>query len=505
MSAFQSIARKPPVTIPARRPGLSKSRITALEQCPRKLWLSVHRPDLATLDAGAEARFATGHQVGEIACRLHPDGVMVEAAPDLAAALATTSRLLGDGFRGPIFEATFQHDGVLVRVDLLLPHGRKGWRMAEVKSSTRVKDYHLGDLATQVWVAEANGLDLTGAAIAHIDNSFVLTREGQYEGLFAHAEMLPEARSIALGRADVVKAARAVLAGPEPEREPGDHCSSPFDCEFVAHCSRHLPAPPPWPVTVLPYGGGKAWLAKGVTNLLDLKASDLKPLQARIVQATRANRAFHDAAGARKAMAGWPRPHAFLDFETIAPAVPLWIGTRPYQQIPFQFSLHIEESDGGPTAHHKFLKIDGGDPRVACAQALVAHVPEAGAIIAYNAGFERSVLKELAAAVPSHAKALLDMAARTVDLLPVARAHWYHRDQRGSWSIKAVLPTIAQGLGYESLEVKDGGEAQEAFLEAISTDCPPERRWALEEALKAYCERDTWAMVVLKRKLEGSA
>ncbi|MBB4615780.1 DUF2779 domain-containing protein [Novosphingobium taihuense] len=492
------------MTNTARRHGLSKSRITSFEQCPRKLWLTVHRPDLAELDAGAQARFTTGHQVGEAACRLYPHGVMIEAEPNLAAAVTATSELLNNGFRGPIFEATFQHDGVLIRADLLLPHGRKGWRMAEVKSSTRVKGYHIGDIATQVWVVEANGLNLTSAAIAHIDNSFVLTNPGDYEGLFTHSEMLPSARSIAQGRPEVVKAARAVLAGPEPVREPGDHCSSPFDCEFVAHCSRHLPPPPQWPVTVLPNGGGKAWLAKGIDNLLDLKAGDLRPLQARIVDATRNDRAFHDAVGARKAMADWPRPHAFLDFETIAPALPLWIGTRPYQQIPFQFSLHIEEREGGPIAHSEFLKADGRDPRQACAEALVASLPGTGAIIAYNASFERSVLKDLAAAVPTHAEALLDMAKRTVDLLPIARAHWYHRDQRGSWSIKAVLPTIAHGLGYSELEVKDGGEAQEAFLEAIRADCAAERRWALAEGLRAYCERDTWAMVVLKQKLEGA-
>ncbi|TWH79697.1 uncharacterized protein DUF2779 [Novosphingobium taihuense] len=134
----------------------------------------------------------------------------------------------------------------------------------------------------------------------------------------------------------------------------------------------------------------------------------------------------------------------------------------------------------------------------------MASLPGTGAIIAYNASFERSVLKDLAAAVPTHAEALLDMAKRTVDLLPIARAHWYHRDQRGSWSIKAVLPTIAHGLGYSELEVKDGGEAQEAFLEAIRADCAAERRWALAEGLRAYCERDTWAMVVLKQKLEGA-
>jgi hypothetical protein len=207
-------------------------------------------------------------------------------------------------------------------------------------------------------------------------------------------------------------------------------------------------------------------------------------------------------AGARAAMAAWSLPRAFLDFETINPAIPRWIGTRPYQQVPLQFSLHLEPGEGQPMTHHEFLRADGSDPRRACAEALIAVIPPDATVIAYNAGFEKRVLRELARDVPDLAEALLAMEARTVDLLPIAREHWYHRDQRGSWSIKAVLPTLSE-LGYDGLEVKDGGNAQEAWLEAADPACSPDRRWALEEALKAYCARDTWAMVVVMRALAG--
>lgn len=233
-----------------------------------------------------------------------------------------------------------------------------------------------------------------------------------------------------------------------------------------------------------------------------LDEADLKPLHARVLAATRDDAPFHDVAGARTAMAQWPHPHTFLDFETIAPPVPLWPGTRPYQQVPFQFSAHVEEGEEGALAHHEFLQVDGADPRHPCAEALVRAIPAEGAIIAYNAAFERGVLRDLAKAVPEHAATLEAMAARVVDLLPVARKHWYHRDQRGSWSIKAVLPTMS-AQGYDGMEVKDGGEAQAAFLEAIAQDCDPERRWALEEGLKAYCMQDTWALVVVMRGLAG--
>lgn len=487
-----------------RSHGLSKSRITAFEQCPKRLWLGVHRPEVAQYDDGAEARFDAGHFVGEVACSLHPEGVMIEAEPDLSAALAETARLIGEGHPGPLFEATFQHGGVLIRADILeRTVNGSGWSLAEVKSSARAKDYHLGDIATQLWVMEGAGLRIDGAAVRHIDTRFVLEREGDYAGLFADDDLLAPARKIAAARPAVAAQALAVLAGEEPVREPGPHCADPFACEFTAYCSRGLPQGPEWPVTVLPNGAWKKWARQGVTSLLDLDETAMtKPREAMIVAATRTGIPFHDGEGARAAMAEWSYPRAWLDFETISAAVPRWLGMRPYQQVPFQFSLHLEQADGTIT-HHEFLRCDGSDPRGPCAQALVDAIPAGATVIAYNAGFERGVLRALAGHVPEHSAELLAMAERTVDLLPVARKHWYHRDQRGSWSIKALLPTIAD-LDYASLEVKDGGMAQDSFLEAIDPATTPERRWALEEALKAYCLRDTWAMVLVARRLAGT-
>ena len=488
--------------------GLSKSRITAFEQCPKRLWLTVHRPELAELDPAAQGRFDTGHIVGAAACSLYPAGVMVEAEPNLSAALTETGRLIAEGHPGPIFEATFAHDGVLIRADVLEREGagesgEGGWRLAEVKSATGPKDYHLGDLATQLWVMAESGITVSAAAIRHVNRDFVLTREGDYRGLFTDADMFAEASALARTRPALVAEARSVLAGEEPLREPGDHCKTPFVCEFSVYCSRRLEPEPEWPVTVLPNGGWKKWAKKGVTDLLELdEATMAKPREAMIVAATRSGEPFHDAAGARKAMAGWAYPRAWLDFETISAAVPCWVGTRPYQQVPFQFSLHLEQADGTMT-HHEFLCCDGSDPRPACAQALVEAIPAGACVIAYNAGFERAVLRALADQVPDHAEALRAMAESTVDLLPVTREHWYHRDQRGSWSIKSVLPTIAADLDYAGLEGKDGGMAQDSFLEAIDPATTPERRWALEEALKAYCQRDTWAMVLVARRLTG--
>ena len=317
------------------------------------------------------------------------------------------------------------------------------------------------------------GLSVTRAAIRHVNREFVLEREGDHVGLFTDAELLRAIEEVIAGRGAVVQAARATLAGPEPEIAPGDHCSDPFDCEFANWCGRDFPVGPEWPVSVLPYGGGKKWAEQGVDDLLALDEAKLPALQARIVAATRTGVPHHDAAHAAKALGQWPYPRAWLDFETIQLAVPRWPGTRPWQQVPFQFSVHVEAADGRLT-HHEFLSLDGRDPRRACAEALVAYVPADATVAAYLAPFERSVLKGLAANFPDLAAPLLAMADRTVDLLPVTRQAWYHRDQRGSWSIKAVLPTLSD-LNYAGLAVGDGGMAQAAWHEAVHPDCSPDR------------------------------
>ena len=485
----------------SRQFGLSKSKIAAFEQCPKRLWLATYRRDLAQQSEGAEARFAAGHEVGAVACGLLPSGTMVEAEPNLTAALATTAALLAGNYEAPIFEATLEHDGVLVRIDILEPDGEGGWHLAEVKSTTKPKDYHLGDLATQLWVARETGLDVRRASVRHINTSFILEREGEFQGLFTDTDLMEPALALIDGRPGLVAEARDMLAGDEPLIEMGEQCKRPFPCEFSDYCKAHTPEMPPWPVTVLPAGGGKRWLALGVVNLLEVDAAALtNAIQKRVHRATLTGEPFHDIAGARAAMAAWHFPRTWLDFETIAFAVPRWVGTRPYEQIPFQFSAHVEQEDGG-IEHREFLRLDGADPRRGCADALVAMVTADGTVVAYNASFEKGRLLELAAAFPDLASALTSIADRLVDLLPVTRASWYHRDQRGSWSIKAVLRTVAPELDYAELEVGDGAKAQAAYLEAIAPDTAPDRAAHLDAALKDYCGRDTRAMIVLARHL----
>lgn len=488
--------------------GLSKSKITAFEQCPRKLWLSKYRPDLAVVDDGAEARFATGHEVGELACSLMPTGVMIEAEPDLKAAVAQTRQLIDAGWSKPIFEATFEHEGVLVRVDVLSPTP-DGWAIAEVKSSAGVKDYHLADLATQVWVVTGAGTPVSSACIRHIDSNFRLEREGDYEGLFRDAERLDGLADRIAERSKIVAEARAVLAGDEPDVRTGDHCSSPFACEFSSYCTRHDPPGPDWPISLLPRTGkatAARWAEEGLFDLRELQPGALdNAVHERVREATVTGEIYHDREGAIEATRGWLWPRAYLDFETIGPAVPRWIGAKPFQQIPFQYSCHIE-SETSELTHTGFLSIDGSDPRRACAEALVQQLggDRCGSIIAYNAAFEKRCIRDLAEVFPDLAETLAQIEAKVVDLLPVTRNCYYHRDQRGSWSIKAVLPTVAPELAYDDLDVKDGGAAQQAWFETANAETSEERREQLRAGLEAYCARDTEAMMVLLKRLTSA-
>ncbi|KQP48436.1 hypothetical protein ASF31_02225 [Brevundimonas sp. Leaf280] len=258
-------------------------------------------------------------------------------------------------------------------------------------------------------------------------------------------------------------------------------------------------------MSLLPRTGktvAESFATQGLFDLADLPAGQLKnPVHERIREVTATGVAYHDRQGAREAIRGWAWPRAYLDFETVGPAAPLWVGTKAFQQVPFQFSCHIEALDGG-VEHSGFLSIDGEDPRRACAEALVAllDAERCGSVIAYNASFERRCVVELAEAFPDLATSLHGIAAKIVDLLAVARNHYYHRDQRGSWSIKAVLPTVSD-MSYEGLTVKDGTAAQEAWREAADPRTSAERRAELKAGLEIYCERDTEAMIVLLRRL----
>ena len=488
---------------------LTKSRLTAYHQCKRRLWLEVHRRDLLKESVAIQRKFAIGPEVGELARAQYPNGVLIGYHGASHRALSETTETLAARPKRPVFEAAALHDDVLVRADLLLPV-RGGFHMAEVKSSTKVKPYHLNDVAVQTWVMRKSGLPLKSVEVRHINSQYVYPGNNDYRGIFTSGDVGADVEKLQSEVPRWISDARAALERSEPDVATGKHCDDPFECPFKEHCSSLEDPGPDYPVSLLPGAKGAKVAAKlaglGLSDLCKVPPSRITGDERlrRIHTATRSGKPYLSRA-ARKLVNAWPYPRYYLDFETINFAVPRWAGTRPYQQIPFQWSCHIENKNG-QLDHKEFLDVSGDDPMRSCAESLVASLGAEGPIIAYAAGFERGVVERLANQFHDLRKPLTSIANRIVDLLPVVRDHYYHRDMKGSYSIKAVLPTIAPELVYSSLgEVQDGGGAQDAYLEAIHPQTSSDRRRTLRQDLLDYCERDTLAMIRVAKALSHRA
>lgn len=493
---------------------LSKSKLLAFRQCPKRLWLEVHRPALREDSAATQTSFATGHQVGEVARQLYdPKGKGALIDPHVEgfeSAFARTQDLLSSG--KPIFEAAFRAEGALALADVMLPviqGGKRAWRMVEVKSSTSVKPYHQDDAAVQAFVARAAGVPLASISLAYIDGSWVYPGDGDYAGLLIESDLTDEV----FGRGDevlswIADSQRILAKKKEPSVTTGNQCSDPYACGFLEYCKSKEPQAE-HPISWLPgrlRSASSAYIeTHALTELSDVPDEHLSDLQLRVKTVTLSGKTYFDRKGAAKALANHKLPAYFLDFETIQFAVPTWKGTRPYQQIPFQFSLH-RFGRTGKLEHQAFLDLSGKDPSKAFAEALLAVCGERGPIFVYNAGFETARIRELAGRFPRVAKALLGLNERVADLLPVAREHYYHASQEGSWSIKAVLPALCPDLSYSALEgVQDGGMAMNAFLEAVAPQTSAVRKNEIERQLLDYCELDTFAMVRLWSAFTGTA
>lgn len=493
---------------------LSKSKLLAYRQCSKRLWLEVHRPKLRDDSAATQASFAVGHQVGDIARRLYDPkgkGVVIDPQTDgFAAAFARTQELLQSA--QPIFEAGFRAEGALALADVMLPvrkGGKLGWRMVEVKSSTSVKDYHHDDAAVQSFVARSAGVPLTRIALAHIDSDWVYPGNEDYNGLLLENDLTDEAfdRGEEV-RSWIAEAQQIVARKREPRVATGKHCGKPYACGFLAYCqSQETQAEQPikWLPGRLSNRLQAHIEAHGLTEVRDMPDELLNDKQRRVKAVTLSGKPHFDQRTTAQVLGAHKLPAYFLDFETIQFAVPIWKGTRPYQQIPFQFSVH-RLSRTGKLEQQAFIDLSGADPSRAFAVALIAACGERGPIFVYNAGFEKTRIRELSERFPRLAQPLLALNERMVDLLPVARDHYYHPSQQGSWSIKAVLPALCPDLTYGDLGgVQDGGMAMDAFLEALAPQTSKTRKTEIEQQLLAYCALDTYAMVRLWSIFSGSA
>ncbi len=480
---------------------LSKTRIQNGRQCHKRLWLDVHQRELAEWGEASQLRLAQGTAFGELAQALLGGGHLVEA--DYAQsreAQAETQRLLArPRARAPqIFEAAFEHERVRVRVDVLRREPRCD-TLIEVKSTTGAKAEHVWDAAIQTWVLRGAGRPVKRVQIGHLNKDFVYQREGDYEGLLALTDITDEVDALQPDIPALVRQLKKVVQGPMPEITTGAQCSSPYDCPFIGHCQSMEPPQPEFPVTLLPNGGKfvEALLADGYRDLREVPEDRFdNPRHHRIAEATRTGKPFVDPA-LRKAIKAVPWPRYFLDFEAISFPVPRWLGTRPFQQIAFQFSCHVQTSARAKPRHHGYLDTEDSHPEARVAKRLVECIGDTGPILVWNRAFEAQILRQMADAQPKLRKRLLGMVDRLVDLLPLYREHYYHPEQRGSWSLKAVLPAVAPGLAHEGLEVANGLDAQVTYLQLLDGGLSSQEGAVLRSSLEKYCLMDTAGLVAM--------
>ena len=487
------------------KPSLSKSKLIAAWQCPKRLYLEKYHPEYGEISARTRALWATGHRVGDIAQRIYgtDESVEIEFDKRVGIMVRKTRDLIDAGADYPIFEATFRHEGVLVRADVLVPDGN-AWRLVEVKASTSVKDYHVLDCAIQDWVLRNSGIDITRIALAHIDNRFVYPGGERYDGLFVENDLTDEVRTLEPAVLELVAAARDAVAGPMPLINVGSQCTKPYDCQFIEYC---WPNDSDYPIAGLAGDRGKLgeYVALGHRDIRDVPAADISaPTQQRIHRVTCSGEA-EILPGAGQQFSELPYPRYYLDFETIAPPIPFWTGTRPYVAVAVQWSCHIEHAPG-EFEHEEFLDLSGEPPMRPLAQALIDALGEDGPVLMWT-NYEKQVISKLAELLPDLEPPLYRIIDRLYDMQPVVKQNYYHPDMLGSWSIKAVMPTIDAAMDYARLDgIREGTAASEGYLEAIDPDTSAARRRELDEQLRRYCRFDTEAMVeILKFFVGGRA
>ncbi len=489
--------------VTARAPTLSKSRFGAGLQCSKRLFLDWSAPELRDPDEpGREALARAGVEVGTLARRRFPGGVLVDGALRWDEAVAATARLLADAEVPAVYEGAFEHGGTRIRADVLVRAGEGGFELIEVKAASRAREHHQTDLALQLAVLGRAGLRVTRAGLMLLDREYVHPGgEPDLTRLFTIVELTEEARGLVPEIEARLGSMWAILGSDAaPAIATGAHCLVPYRCPFFGHCHANGPE---HPLTDLPRLKPEQLAelhAGGITDLRAIPADfpGLTPLQRRACEVVTRGAAFRDPA-VIDLLAAIPLPAHFVDFETFAPAVPVYPGTRPFEQVPFQWSNHVLGADG-TLAHREFLHDADGDPRLAFVESLLAATADAAALVVYSP-FEGEVLTALAGELPHLADALLERRSRIVDLLPIVRDHCYHPDLRGSFSIKRVLPAFVPGLGYDDLAIRDGLTASLSHASLVDPRTPPARRAELRSQLLAYCARDTEAMVALYRVL----
>jgi hypothetical protein len=483
---------------------LSKSQYTRGLQCAKSLWLYREKPELrAPITPEQQAVFDNGTAFGVLAQKRFPGGVLIDVPhTDPERALLQTAVAINSGSR-ILYEAAVEFDDVIVRVDVLIKN-EAGFHIYEVKSSTEVKDVYLQDVAVQRYVLEGAGLSVSSAHVVIVDNGYVRYGALDLMKLFKVVEVTDETDALMdTVAANLSRMKTMAAAAKAPAVEIGPHCSKPYDCDFEKHCWAHVPDYSVWNLAGARGDKKSALWHDGVKLIEEIPVeTKLTAYQATQRAVAKSGKPYIDFAAIRAHLAQLVYPVYGLDFETVAPAIPPHDGLRPYQNLPFQASVHMLPGPAGPLQHFEFLDDGRQDPRPKMIDFLCSTIGKTGSVIAYSKGFEGGVLEKLVHVAGARGPDLLSMTTRLWDVAEPFKKAWYaHPGFRGSWSIKKVLPVCVPGMTYEGMEIAEGTAAMRAYERLMDPATTDEERERIIAGLKAYCGQDTLGMIKLLEHL----
>ena len=486
---------------------LSKSTFLKGLQCAKALYLYKHHYNLKdNISAQQQAIFNQGNAVGELAQDLFQGGV--DASPSsyfkMQESVYKTKELIDAG-ETIIYEATFQYNEVLAALDILV-QDEEGWKAYEVKSSTKVSETYISDAAIQYYTIKNSGIDLKDIAIVHINNQYVKEGDIDVHKLFTIESVMDQVLELLPKIPNEVDRLKGVIRSSEtPKKDIGPHCSEPYDCDFKGTCWKHIPEYSIFNISRLNENKKFDLYNQGVVSLdqIDLKTTKLNSNQLLQVQSEIEKTTHINHGEISKFIEGLKYPLYFLDFETMASAIPVYNNSRPYQQLVFQYSLHIQNKNG-ETVHCEYLAEPNPniDPREKFVTQLIGNCGSEGDILVYNIGFERGKLNDLISLYPEYSNEINAIICRLKDLMLPFQKKWYYTpEMRGSYSIKAVLPALVPSLSYDNLDIKDGGSASTIFMQMVNGTYDGDYE-KIKADLLAYCKLDTWAMVEILNRLK---
>lgn len=482
----------------------SKSRYTRGTQCAKSLWLNTYNKDVLN-SSNKSTKTDIGNKVGELACNLFPNGAKIEFKGSSFDEKCEQTRKLLENNQEVIYEATFCYDGILIMIDIL-QNTKDGMIINEVKSSTSLKDVYIDDCALQYYVLSNLNYKIKQVNLIHLNSAYYRGDFLDINQLFIINDITKEVLSNQNKIKENLKYFEEILSKKEePDIDIGTHCFDPYECDGYEYCwikQRNL-CEKENVFNIPKFKKSFEFYYQNTYNFEDLDDLSIFTKNQQIqIKASLNKEIYINKENIKKFLDTLTYPIYHLDFETFMQAIPEYKGIRPYMQIPFQYSLHIDYKD--KLEHKEFLSECGIDPRYEFAKNLINDIPKDVCVLSYNASFEKGVIRNLALAFPEFSEHLLNIEKNIKDLMiPFQNKDFYHYKMQGSYSIKKVLPALIPDMeqAYKNLNlIHNGSEAMQSFETMQNMD--ENERKVYRQALLEYCKLDTLAMVKISKHLE---